>query len=315
MNLLEVKKALLLERLSLSPGQEERGFRDWQELPILHEDNVESRLVFLEAFRAAVTPILEKYLYKDNPKVVLEVGCGTGFFSRYLAPSWLEDKLFSFDINTSSLKTPKSKEINPRIFQASIYGLPLTPGNVDAVIGYSSFDSFLHLKRALLETLRVLRPGGKLLLFQDLITKFYDVGVTLPGNEKKETVERYHKILVEETEECGFVILGGKGKNEYLIGEAIEPISDVRRRVSDLEVEERPFPVFLLWDRGSLYPPARSSDREITGMTKEYFEKKINECNTLPKLTSYFNKIGARAGDLVEQVWMRYLVAQKSGKQ
>lgn len=64
-----------------------------------HENTINDRLVFLPAFRKAVLPVLERNIDKEKLERVLEVGCGTGFFSRYLAPPWMKEKLVSFDIN------------------------------------------------------------------------------------------------------------------------------------------------------------------------------------------------------------------------
>jgi SAM-dependent methyltransferase len=307
----EVKKAILIDRLGLPPRTEALLWKEHEKLLGVHQEVVNARLAYLEAFRFCTRPILEEHLHQNPAGQVIEVGCGTGFFSRFLAPDWLKGRLSSFDIHLASLDKMREKQPGQSLFQANAYHLPFPNESLAALIGYSSFDSFLHLERALIEALRVIRPGGKLILFQDLVAEIYDIDESLPREAKAQTVERYHEILVEEAKKCGFILERGEDQDDLLTEAGIEPIKTVSQRVEDFEIEAKPFPVLALWDRGSLHPTTIKRDREAAGMTKEELDKMIDDFNTRPENLTYYQKMGAKAGDLVEMVVMRYLVAER----
>lgn len=312
MNKAEVKAKIARERFTHPFSEEEKYFKNNEDYSREIEGTRKDRLVFLKAFRSAVVPILEKHLKRINLGYILEIGCGTGFFSRHLAPDWLQDKLVSFDINPFSLESIWRSGFKSRIFQGSVYSLPLSNETLDAVIGFSSFDSFIHLDRALKETKRVLKPGGKMILFQDLTTELYcsDDGSTQKGEEILATVECYHSVLIEETEEAGLTIL--EGKENCLATIEVESMRKIIQRVSDFELEERAFPVLAFWNKGILEPPARPETREASGIKKEDIDQAIEEFGRrLQQNPLMLDPIKAGSGDLVEFVIMRYLVAEK----
>lgn len=300
-------------RRVLKPSDEERFFRN-QELRD-HQAAEQNRLPFLEAFKTAVNPVLEKYLQDKNFQRVLEVGCGTGFFSRFLAPQWLKERLVSCDINPRSLKTIHNNGAEKTPFMGSVYSLPIRDGSLDAVTGYSSFDSFLFLNQALDEVWRVLKPGGRVILLQDLITELYTIDRPSTYEGLTETVERYHSILIEETEAKGLTILAGK--EDYLEGLAVEPIEKVYQRVAGFELVGRLFPILAKWDRGHHSPVMVTSTRESLRIPKEKVDEAIEKWGRIlqqnPSLLP--GNIQAGPGDLIEAVRMRYLVAEKPVKQ
>jgi SAM-dependent methyltransferase len=285
---------------------EEQSFRDG-DLRLYHENITNDRLVFLPAFREATFGVLDKHLNKKKLKVALEVGCGTGFFSRFLAPDWVREKLISFDVSSLSLKALKEKE-SSAIFQGSIYSLPLKNKSIDAVIGYSSFDSFIWLSQALKEAKRVLKPGGKLILLQDLTTELYEID-NCTEEDRAASFEIYHKTLVEEAKKADLIIL--EGENDLIKILKVEKMSNIRLRVPDFELPDRTIPLMAKWDKGFLLPVTTTRSREQTGLSKE---KIINDMDTLCERCQkegLFNKSGAKAGDILTFLTMRYLVGEK----
>jgi hypothetical protein len=84
-------------------NREEIGFFK-TDLRAHHEGIINDRLLFLPSFREATSTVINGYLNREEVESVLEIGCGTGFFSRYLAEPWLKKRLTSLDISSLSYK-------------------------------------------------------------------------------------------------------------------------------------------------------------------------------------------------------------------
>jgi len=306
MSLVELKKGLAFLRQLHSPSEEEGTFVANIGQPQHHEDIRLDRLVILPAYQNAVYPVLERHIDQEDLTPVIEVGCGTGFFSRDLAPRWLRDRIVSFDLNSPSLRVLVENDSRAQVFKASSYRMPVKDQVVAAVIGYSSFDSMLFLDVALRETNRILVPGGKLVLFQDLTTDLYESG----RGSSLQSVEAYHKILIEEAENQGFIIL--EGREDLLEAKSVEPTESVKRRVSDFDLEERDIPLAAIMDRGSVYPPGiRAGNSERKRVSKEEIMEDLAQGVPRMQAEGLFDNLDAKAGDLVSSLKMRYLVLQK----
>lgn len=280
MNSKEVDGLISSRRSAFSPADEENNFRYKPDYPAFHEDIREKRLCFLKAFRKAVVPVLERHINRKTLQHAIEIGTGTGFFARDLAPKWLKERLLSMDINLPSLRKLQHEQRKLQVVRGSVYSLPLASESMDAVIGYSSFDSFLHLPQALKEAKRVLKKDGKLVLFQDLATELYkDEKEHLSASEQPLTLERYHQALLRDVSGIGLRVV--EGEKNYLEAGAIEnPNLRVLRRLWGLE----PLPA-VSWDRGCYGPACLDSD--------------------------LYRKIKQREGDVDSIVRIRYLVTQK----
>ncbi len=261
--------AIKMARSSIA--SQERGYAG-QDLVDHHRRVEAARIALLPAFRDATTPVLEKYAGCD----VLEIGCGTGFFYRRIAPGGMKRRMLCLDINSLSLKEFRRLDPEARLLRGSVYSLPFGDENFDTITGYSSLDSVLFLGEALAETRRVLKRGGKLVLFQDLTTDMY-----LLDGECENTVnviravERYHERLAKEAAKAGFEILEGEN---LLTGNATETIESLNLRAG----RAVPFATALEWDRGV--------HSDLWGLRKVYAEE---------------------TGSVEERVKMRYLVAIK----
>lgn len=301
---------LLLEQATHRPINEERWFLGTNVYPQTHQDISASRLCFLAAFQNAVGPVIDEYLGQAALEHVLEVGCGTGFFSRFLAPDWLRSRMVSMDIRRDGLKELKRNRPDEALLQASSYSMPFRTGSLDAVIGYSSFDSYLYLGNVLRETDRILRPGGRVILFQDLATDTYLMNKeTATVEDRLKTPENYHVILVEEARQGGFEVLDGEG--HFIDVLAVEPISDIRKRVPDFETYKRELPMMGIWINGAGFmPPFRRETRTALGLSRE---RVIEMMETLERFSAQsYVEANARNNGFIERVQMRYLVLEKT---
>lgn len=116
---------------------------------------------FTEAMRDAA--IARARLTPDA--VVADVGTGTGFVIRGLAPHVA--RVFGFDESPEMLAVARRNLAafeNVTLWQAQGDALPLPDGSVDAVFGNMYLHHTPDPAAAIVEMVRVLRPGGSLVL-------------------------------------------------------------------------------------------------------------------------------------------------------
>lgn len=94
---------------------------------------------------------------------VLELGCGTGSFTRFLLESLPQVHLTACDISPVTIERIAERygsHPNTRFLAADACSLSLPPASFDAVVGNSVLHH-LPLLAALNEVRRVLKPGGR----------------------------------------------------------------------------------------------------------------------------------------------------------
>jgi SAM-dependent methyltransferase len=95
---------------------------------------------------------------------VLDCGCGPGTITIDLAELVSPGHVIGIDLEPAQLRFPheraKQQETNASFVAASIYNLPLSDGQFDAVFAHALFEHLRQPGRALLEMKRVLRSSG-----------------------------------------------------------------------------------------------------------------------------------------------------------
>jgi SAM-dependent methyltransferase len=94
---------------------------------------------------------------------VLDVGTGEGQIARALAAAGAE--VVGIDPTIAQVEVAASRDGGPVYARAGADRLPLADGSVDAVVVCLVFEHVDTLDEALAEVARVLRPGGRFLLF------------------------------------------------------------------------------------------------------------------------------------------------------
>jgi len=118
----------------------------------------------LKALSVAEIPLTMRRLGAGTADVVVEIGCGTGRMTRQLSARC--GQLWAFDHSADSLQRAREKVGGEpvRFVQADAGYLPLRPGVADRVLSCQMLE---HLPtaalraRAVSESARVLRPGGR----------------------------------------------------------------------------------------------------------------------------------------------------------
>jgi ubiquinone/menaquinone biosynthesis C-methylase UbiE len=108
-----------------------------------------------------------KIFSPKNPISIIEIGCGTGEYTRLLAKYYPESQVFAFDISLNMVKKAKEKckEFpNAHFFVGSVYSLPYRY-NFDLTCGFYILHH-LDLRRTFEVIDPVVKPGGVLCFFE-----------------------------------------------------------------------------------------------------------------------------------------------------
>lgn len=269
----------------------------------MHNNNERSRNRIRLALQDAVTPFIATVLTRGSFSRALEVGAGTGYFRKHLAPEWLKHLLISFDISNYALPAFQKGQPSAKLFQGDVYNLGVRPESFDAVIGLSSFDSLTDLDAAVEETTKALRPGGFMILLQDLKPELHRT----PGTYlSPKTTEDYHRKLTEAVENQKRLTLV-EGKTEYLEGLAVRPYVTAFDYEEPTMGQSERKPIAHLNNLGFNIPIVRTDDELLQ-----------NDSNTLTHFSDGLNmqkrldSIPLRTDQVIEWTRLRYVVAQKS---
>ncbi len=105
-----------------------------------------------------------------EPRHVLDLGCGVGDTSRYLARRWRRARIVSLDLSMAMLRSARksrSRFARRREVQAEGSQLPLATASIDLVVANLSLPWTRDPLRCFGEVARTLKPGG-LFLFVSL---------------------------------------------------------------------------------------------------------------------------------------------------
>lgn len=183
--------------------------------------------------------VLRKRVLKDVSGDVLEIGFGTGLN----LPHYPEGitKLAVIDNNPgmvqNALKRLKQKHISVEVHTLSAERLPFDTDSFDTVVSTFTLCSIKDIHGALLEVIRVLKPGGKFLFlehglsktpsvrwwqnFLTPVSKTFADGCHL-NRDIKSIIEK-SGLVIEDLDE--FVLYGVPRTNGYIyIGKATTPL-------------------------------------------------------------------------------------------
>lgn len=98
---------------------------------------------------------------QNSDSLILDVGCGTGFLLQFLDQPGRKN-VFASDITPNMLKIASSKYTLPNYFRGDSYFLPFKENIFDYVMCNSLLHHLYDWESALVELVRVLKPGGTL---------------------------------------------------------------------------------------------------------------------------------------------------------
>jgi ubiquinone/menaquinone biosynthesis C-methylase UbiE len=113
----------------------------------------------------AITSVwADDLLHRVAPKreeSVLDIACGTGVVARLAAQRGHVGRLTGIDLNTAMLAVARAKSAAVEWIEGSALDLPFEANSFDVVLCQLGLQFFPDRRRALLEMVRVLKPGGR----------------------------------------------------------------------------------------------------------------------------------------------------------
>jgi ubiquinone/menaquinone biosynthesis C-methylase UbiE len=138
--------------ISLPAINVDDGYQRWAE----SYDEAPNQLIDLEQ------PVVREILDRLPIGVALDVGCGTGRHTRYLAD--LGHRVIGIDRSPAMLARGRVKVPDASFHRADLHDLPLPDGCIDVLVCGLTLAHISELAPALTEFVRVLRPGGHLVI-------------------------------------------------------------------------------------------------------------------------------------------------------
>lgn len=223
--------------------------------------------------------LLAKCAPPGNPLHCLDVGCGPGFFSMLLAQ--LGHHVTAVDCSPGMLE--KAREnfhemgLEVSTVQADVERLPFSAESFDYVVSRDLTWALRHPRETYLEWLRVLKPGGKLLIVDSNHYLHYHDGEYAQAQQQIVSTDRLHGVDPTCMEEFARDVL---------------PLSRVRRpqwdvnTLLELGVEH----IELQGNRQSFQDV---STQETKSVVEDFFlcaTKLLNGCHNFMGTVSFYQK-------------------------
>jgi len=121
---------------------------------------------------ASIRVSLPRYVSELAPNAVLEVGCADGRQYRELRAAGFSGAYAGIEVAADVIERDRQEFPTCRWETASAYALPFGDAEFDVCFSMFVLEHLVYPERGLREMLRVLRPGGRLLLvFPDFVVK------------------------------------------------------------------------------------------------------------------------------------------------
>jgi ubiquinone/menaquinone biosynthesis C-methylase UbiE len=158
------------------------------------------------AERAAWDRILDLFLAGHRALESLDAGCGTGFLSFELATRGhhVTGVDFAPAMLAEARRKAAERSVSIRFEEADAEHLPFPAGGFDLVISRHLLWTLPHPEAAIDEWIRVLRPGGRLVV----VDGQFDAGAAAPPAGSARTSEEYARVGDQ------LPFLGGRSQTE-----------------------------------------------------------------------------------------------------
>jgi ubiquinone/menaquinone biosynthesis C-methylase UbiE len=95
---------------------------------------------------------------------ILDAGCGSGYSSKLISKEFAPSKLTAFDYMPEQISLAEKRNIDADFFVGDLTNIDLPDSSYDAIFIFGVIHHIPRWRGALMETSRVLRPGGVLLV-------------------------------------------------------------------------------------------------------------------------------------------------------
>lgn len=134
----------------------------------------------------------------DRTLNVLEIGCGTGYFTRLLLRKFPNGAITAVDISEKMLaiaKTNLRRDGKVRFVQADGEQMPFTDP-VDCIVSSATFQWFNNLETSFRNLATLLRPGGKLIFSTLVQGTFHELFSCFQDCAKEERISFRHPAQI-----------------------------------------------------------------------------------------------------------------------
>ena len=203
------------------------------------------------AERTAWDRILDLVLAGRGKLDALDAGCGTGFLTFELAARG--HRVTGVDFAPAMIAEARRKAaergVSVRLEEADAEQLPFAPGSFDLAISRHVLWTLPHPEAAIDEWMRVLRPGGRLVVVDSQL----DPGAAPPSQENARTSQEYTAIGDQ------LPFLGGRSREEIetllkvhgLVNVGSDPLLDLvaaqAQRMAEEGQEQRTRRRYVVW--------------------------------------------------------------------
>ncbi len=135
-----------------------------------YDQSVLQRLLFRRCYLKFFEMILKFYPQMDRSLRLLDVGCGTGTFASMLGRTCLPVRPTGLDMaeNMCHLALQKVKQVNledrVHFVNADSERMPFVDNTYDLITCSNSYHHYPNQEKVLTEMLRVLKPGGRVMI-------------------------------------------------------------------------------------------------------------------------------------------------------
>jgi len=114
-------------------------------------------------------------------KVILDVGCGSGYSSQLIMEEFQPRELFAFDVLPEEIELARQRDLPATLFVGDVTDILLPSEKFDAVFAFDILHHVVGWRVALKEINRVLKRGGVLLVHE-------------PRKKALDNLERFLKV-------------------------------------------------------------------------------------------------------------------------
>lgn len=107
---------------------------------------------------------LKKNNVNLNGKVLLDVGCGSGYSTKLLIRKFKPSEIVAFDIMPEQISLAKKRNLNARVYVGDALNIDMKSDSCDAVFIFGVLHHIPQWKDVMVEIKRVLKDGGVLLV-------------------------------------------------------------------------------------------------------------------------------------------------------
>ena len=150
------------------------------ELEALHVESSRDHFLDVWTRRALLDAIAG-----EAPRVILDAGCSSGYLLDDLARAHPAAQLIGVDLIAAGLRRAHALVPRAQLLLADVGALPLADGSVDAVLSANLLEHVPDDAGALVEFLRVLRPGGVAAIVIPAGPSTYDYYDAFLGHERR----------------------------------------------------------------------------------------------------------------------------------